>query len=448
MYRPALLVLLAALALAPAGLAFAKTKHRVYVVKEGDTPALVAKKFDITSEELFRFNNLKPDGPFRAGDKLEIPFPGEVTGSKYVVKAGDSVARVADFHGCSQDDLRAANGMKPADTIRPGQELVIPYSLRGGAFKGYVVREGDTLATIAAKHHVSVAALARANKLSKDAALEIGRTLVIPDEEEPEKGGTYKPGKIDKLVTSGEKVPNGVLHTVQPGQSIWTIARAYNVGGERIAKANDRSVKDPLSVGDKILVPGAREVVPVRVKGYAIQPIHFVSVWNDEHATLRLLTASGKINQASRKALSELAGPKHKTKRIKLFHPRLLHLIQRVAERYPGSTIEVISGYRPMEKGRESKHSQGRAIDFRVRGKSNSELYDFIKELPRVGAGYYPNSVFVHLDARDETTLWTDYSAPGERSRYRPPAAYKPDPGQAATDAAPAAPEAPPETQE
>ena len=57
-------------------------------------------------------------------------------------------------------------------------------------------------------------------------------------------------------------------------------------------------------------------------------------------------------------------------------------------------------------------------MDFRVRGISNKKLYDYIRKFPKVGAGYYPNSTFVHMDVRKRKFLWTDISAPGEPSVY------------------------------
>ncbi len=398
-------------------------RHKTHVIKQGDTPASVAKRYRVPVDELLRYNNLKPGGSFRAGGNLTIPFPGEVTGSEYTVKAGDSVARVADFHGVSQDDLRAANGLNKTASVRIGQKLVIPHELRSGAIRGHVIKKGDTLASIAKKHKVSIKALSTANKLTKSSKLKLGRTLIIPDTED-DADPVYRPKKVNKLVKSGEKVAGGVRHTIQLGQSLWIIARAYNTSGARIAKANGFSVKEPLSAGRTILIPGAKDVVPVRVKGFAIQAVQFVSVWNNKQAKLKLLTKSGKINKRSRRLLSRLAGPKKKTKRIRLLHPRLIHMLQRVAERFPGHTIEIVSGYRPRKRGtRVSKHNQGRAVDFRVKGISKTELYDFIKELPKVGAGYYPNSVFVHLDVRDKTTVWTDYSGVGESPQYTAPGA-------------------------
>ena len=120
-------------------------KRRTYVIKKGDTPAQVAKRFKVSYEEILRFNQMKPGDSFRPGQTLEIPYPGEVTGSKYKVKPGDSIARIADFHGVSQDDLRTANGLRKTAKVRVGQLLTIPHGLRGGINRGHRCVRGDEI---------------------------------------------------------------------------------------------------------------------------------------------------------------------------------------------------------------------------------------------------------------------------------------------------------------
>ena len=392
--------------------------RKTHVIKSGDTPGGLVKRYKVPYDEIVRFNNMKPSDTLVVGKKLDIPFPGEVTGSEYTVKRGDSVARIADFHGVSQDDLRASNGLKKTEQVRLGQVLKIPHELRAGAAGGHVIRKGDTLGSIAKKNKVSVSDLARVNKLRKGSRLELGRTLIIPSDDS-DVAESYRPKKSPSLVVSGRKVRGGVRHTVQEGQSLWIIARAYNTTGAKILAANQLEENAGLTAGTELLIPGAKKPVPVRVKGFSVQPIRFVSVYNNKSAVLRLISNSGKINGRSRRVLSDLCGPKGKARSPKLLHPRLIHMIQRVAERFPGKTIELVSGYRPRKAGhRESMHALGRALDFRVQGVDRKELYEYIKELPKVGAGFYPNSVFVHMDARDKSTFWVDFSGIGEAARY------------------------------
>lgn len=106
--------------------------------------------------------------------------------------------------------------------------------------------------------------------------------------------------------------------------------------------------------------------------------------------------------------------------RVKLLHPRLVWLVQQVANAFPGATLYVISGYRP-EASSSSYHHQGRALDLFVRDVPNERLFAFCRSLRNVGCGYYPNNHFVHLDVRPPNqpeAYWVDTSSPGERSVY------------------------------
>ena len=71
--------------------------------------------------------------------------------------------------------------------------------------------------------------------------------------------------------------------------------------------------------------------------------------------------------------------------------------------------IEVVSGYRSpkynlmlRKKGHQvakaSQHTEGHAVDFRVRGVPTPVLLRYVRSLRRGGVGFYPHSQFVHSD--------------------------------------------------
>jgi uncharacterized protein YcbK (DUF882 family) len=158
---------------------------------------------------------------------------------------------------------------------------------------------------------------------------------------------------------------------------------------------------------------------PAAIKGG--KEIEFLSVWNNESVTMPLVTGTGDVNNRGRETLSRLAANKVKADRIVLFHPRLILMLQKIADEFPGRRFEVISGWRPSEKGFHDYHAYGRAIDFRLSGMDNKKLVDFARTLPNCGVGYYPNSVFVHVDVRDKSTTWVDMSGVGEAPQYVKP---------------------------
>ncbi|MGZ5969651.1 MAG: YcbK family protein, partial [Polyangiales bacterium] len=92
---------------------------------------------------------------------------------------------------------------------------------------------------------------------------------------------------------------------------------------------------------------------------------------------------------------------------------------QAIADKFPGKTITLVSGYRPASKG--SPHQAARAMDIRIDGVTNEALVAFCKTLNDTGCGYYPNSYFVHVDVRPEGAghvSWIDVSGPGETPIY------------------------------
>ena len=110
---------------------------------------------------------------------------------------------------------------------------------------------------------------------------------------------------------------------------------------------------------------------------------------------------------------------------VRPVHPRLLWLLQRVADAFPRRIIYVFSGYRPPPaqgaRGHHSMHAEARAMDINVMGIPNAALFKLCRTLDDVGCGYYPNSKFVHVDVRRPGTgraFWIDDSGPGEPSHY------------------------------
>jgi hypothetical protein len=104
---------------------------------------------------------------------------------------------------------------------------------------------------------------------------------------------------------------------------------------------------------------------------------------------------------------------------VRLVNPRLVWLLEQVAEAYPFRGIYIVSGYRTGPN--EGMHALGRAIDLQVMGVSNERVYRTCRRFQDVGCGYYPNHAFVHMDVRPAGTgsrYWVDVSEPGQASEY------------------------------
>jgi Bacterial protein of unknown function (DUF882) len=116
---------------------------------------------------------------------------------------------------------------------------------------------------------------------------------------------------------------------------------------------------------------------------------------------------------------SERRHPGYLSASVMKLHPDLLLRLQAIADHFPGKTIDIVSGHRPTARS-SSRHHHGRALDLRVEGVTRERLRDFARTLEQTGVGYYPNSVFVHVDVREDKGYWVDRSGPGEPPDYGP----------------------------
>lgn len=98
----------------------------------------------------------------------------------------------------------------------------------------------------------------------------------------------------------------------------------------------------------------------------------------------------------------------HTNQRIEV-DGRLLELLRSAAARFRASVVHIISGFRApkynlmlRKKGRQvardSQHTHGHAIDFRLPGVQLAALRRFVLAERLGGVGYYPRSEFVHAD--------------------------------------------------
>ena len=198
-----------------------------YVVKKGDSLWKIATSYGISVDELKKANNLTSNN-LDIGQLLFIPSEEKKeTGVVYVVKAGDSLWKIANSYGISVSELKSANNLK-SDTLSIGQQLKIP---SGDVMSTiYVVKAGDSLWKIANSYGVSVNDLKTANNLSSN-VLSIGQQLKIPN-----------------------SVSNEIIYVVKSGDSLWKIANSYGVSVDGIKKLNNLT-SILLSIGQKLKIP-------------------------------------------------------------------------------------------------------------------------------------------------------------------------------------------------
>lgn len=214
------------------------------VVRQGDTLWDLARRHDTTVDALRQANALASDA-LRPGDVLDLPTGSVQTPATYVVKAGDTLYDIAVAFDLTVDDLIAFNDLDGI-VIRPGMELTLTAGDPSPVPLSVEVAAGDTLWGLSRTYDVSVADIAAANGISAQAVLQPGQALVIP--------GRYGSTAVH---TGGPSAPEV---QVQPGDTLWQIARRYNTTVVALMAANGLST-DALQAGQTLRIVGGADLV-------------------------------------------------------------------------------------------------------------------------------------------------------------------------------------------
>jgi len=100
---------------------------------------------------------------------------------KYIVKDGDTLSTIANSFGLTTDTLRWANNIEDPDSVKPGTKILIPPTI--GVL--YTAQAGDTLESIVASFGGSVAMIVAQNDLYGE-DIKAGMKIMIPDGVGPE----------------------------------------------------------------------------------------------------------------------------------------------------------------------------------------------------------------------------------------------------------------------
>jgi LysM repeat protein len=278
-----------------------------YTVRAGDTITQIARKFQLSSNQLLQINNLQANSLLVPGQKLKLVANAIVPASQskanaatvHVVKRGDTVNSIAKQHGISITTVLAMNKLSATAIIFPGQRLligsVIPKHAKAPVPIEHLVEPGETLASIANFYGIDLNNLLSANGFNESSLVYGGQMikLRIPGAPiTPETNPLARSADTFQAEgTSSDQAPLGVnslgtnsmgavagglnsqdphrpsdvcqthgFHTVKTGESVSKIAAVYGLSTQSILSANNLSWTSMIYVGQKLIIPGVHEI--------------------------------------------------------------------------------------------------------------------------------------------------------------------------------------------
>jgi LysM repeat protein len=187
----------------PSGLQPARVTPTAHTVVRGDTVSGIAGRYGLSTTSVLKLNSLKSNSVIYPGQRIKLKAaaapaartaaaPASTAARTYTVKSGDTLGGIAGRHGVRLSQVLSWNGLKVTSIIYPGQKIRLgagtavaaapakaaaPAATRSAS---YVIKSGDTLSGIAARHGVKLADILSANRLKVTSVIYPGQKLAIP----------------------------------------------------------------------------------------------------------------------------------------------------------------------------------------------------------------------------------------------------------------------------
>ncbi len=226
---------------------------KMHTVAKGESLSSISKKTGVSVQAL-RQTNLVSE-PLKVGTQLRIPSSAPATtlastpkSQPQPVAAPKKQQPVMQTAQVKQQPV--VQNTKPAvqnvkvDTPKPVQQPVKQQSVTL-AVANYSVKKGDTLASIARTSGVSLTELRRMNPQLASSDIKIGQNIVVP--------------KSSSVVAEAPSTPPSQqkehhVYTVQSGDTLWAIARKFNVAPDELLAWNDMTRESTIRPGDAVKI--------------------------------------------------------------------------------------------------------------------------------------------------------------------------------------------------
>jgi membrane-bound lytic murein transglycosylase D len=242
-----------------------------HIVKDGESLYSIAKTYNLTIDELKKFNNINKKSIY-PGQELKLTQEIAETASKtsktvettkseesinkivtskkvisHKVKSGESLYSIAKDYDVSIEDLKKLNDIETSK-IQPGQKLKISQpsetitkeSITKAEISSknitHKVQSGESLYSIAKDYNVSIDDLKKLNNI-ENSNIQPGKKLIISTQVEKAKGESVK----------------NITHKVQSGDSFYSLAKTYGCSVDDLKEWNNTS-ENKIKIGDKLII--------------------------------------------------------------------------------------------------------------------------------------------------------------------------------------------------
>jgi LysM repeat protein len=230
-------------------------RHQVQL---GETVRMISRKYKIEPAEIYRLNKFAVDG-ISQGQVLQLFVPAKeqivetsVTDSTMVAQNDDEVNTSTATRTVTTTTIRKkkTNDGEPIETETADEASTGDLGVASSAVT-HTVSSGETLSGIAMQYGVSVSDIKSQNEKVLKRGLQPGQVLAIikPVTE------VSSDAKIDEtLIGSESSQETAIQHKVEKGDTLFHLAKKYNVSVDQIKMQNEPLLKKGLRPGQVLTI--------------------------------------------------------------------------------------------------------------------------------------------------------------------------------------------------
>ncbi len=250
------------------------TDNQTHVVQAGETLFSLSRKYNISVEDIKRWNNMQSADILRTCAKISVVNPTlrgkspktEVSVSEtrpkqraegnegfvipandvHIVKQGETVASISRKYGYTEERLRTMNNLKINQVVKPGQELLVT----GCGLCGQIPAKVEPTPT---PKPAFTPTTEKPASTTKPVVSTAGVT-----------SGNYEEADINKLIALNESYEGSsafpkVVHVVSQGESLGLIGQLYGMTEAEIMKMNGLQRGNQIFENQKLLVEDRKQ---------------------------------------------------------------------------------------------------------------------------------------------------------------------------------------------
>jgi membrane-bound lytic murein transglycosylase D len=184
------------------------------------------------------------------GSQIDLDLAAELAG----ISLEDIYRYNPGFNRWATDPQGPHQLLVPVNNVEQFQSALAEYPANERiSWKRHKIKSGEVLGVIAEEYRTNVDLIRKVNNIKGNNIL-VGNTLIIPVARTNLSRYQLSSTQRLKSIQSRKQEGQRIEYQVRDGDTLWDIARKYDVGVQQLAKWNGMAPRDPLRPGSKLVI--------------------------------------------------------------------------------------------------------------------------------------------------------------------------------------------------